>query len=339
MPHGYRDLAVFGRWGLAALVAAFLFLPASSASAEPPPGTISPIVGNPTAPGPASTIGQEPVGIASAPDGSLFIVDSYRMSVREVDAAGQETTFAGNGTPGFSGDSGPAGEAALSEPGDVALDGAGDVLISDTGNQRVRLVATANCTSDCPYGLATTKGDIYTIAGTGTQGFSGDGGTATAAELGRPGGLAVDGAGDVLISDAGNQRVRLVAATNCTSNCPYGLAATAQGDIYTIAGTGTQGFSGDDGTATAAKLDDPGDLAVDSSGDLLISDTENQRVRLVAAADCTSNCPYGLAATRRATSTRSPAPAVPYSGGMVARRPRPNSPGPAVSRWTAAATC
>jgi hypothetical protein len=247
--------------------------------------------------------------------GDLLIGDTSNQRVRLVAATsctsncpyglaattkGDIYTIAGTGTPGLSGEGTAASAAELFEPGGLTVDSGGDLLIDDAGNQRVRLVAGASCTSSCPYGLAaTTKGDIYTIAGTGTHGFSGDGGSAAAAELDHPGGLAVDGAGDLLISDTYNQRVRLVAAANCTSNCAFGLAATTKGDIYTVAGDGTLGFSGDGGPATAADLTEPGGLALDGAGDLLISDTYNQRVRLVAAANCTSNCPYGLAATTK----------------------------------------
>ena len=131
------------------------------------------------------------------------------------------------------------------------MDGAGNLLISDTGNQRIRVVAAAPGTF---YGQAMTAGDIYTIAGDGTGGFSGDGGPATSAELNSPHGVATDGAGNLLIADAGNSRIRVVAARRAPST---GKTMTA-GDIYTIAGNGTPGFSGDGGPATSAELQHPG---------------------------------------------------------------------------------
>ena len=122
-----------------------------------------------------------------------------------------------------------------------------------------------------------TAGDIYTIAGTGTGGLSGDGGPATAAELLQPQAVAVDGIGNVLIADNGNNRVRVVAASTGTF---YGQAMTA-GDIYTVAGNGAMGLSGDGGPAAAAALASPVSIAVDGGGNLLIADAANNRVREV----------------------------------------------------------
>ena len=287
--------------GLCALLL-LAMIPGVAAAAVP--GTISTFAGNPTGSGPAIGVGQRPQAVVVSPDGSsLYIADAWTNSVRKVNAAGHETTVAGNGIGGFSDDGGPATAAELNDPLGLAVDSGGDLLISDVRNNRVRLVAAADCASGCPYGLAaTTKGDIYTIAGNGTSGFSGDGLRATFAQLNTPVGLAVDGGGNLLISDTSNNRVRLVAAADCGSGCPYGLAATTKGDIYTIAGNGPSGaggFSGDGGAATAAKLFNPGGVAVDSAGDVLISDSFNNRVRLVAAADCASDCPYALAATTK----------------------------------------
>jgi hypothetical protein len=120
-----------------------------------------------------------------------------------------------------------------------------------------------------------TAGNIYTVAGDGTGGFSGDGGPATSAELNFPEAVAVDAAGNVIIADANNFRVRVVAAGTGTF---YGQAMTA-GNIYTVAGTGTAGFSGDGGPATSAGIDFPAGVTVDSHGGLLILD--NRRVRRV----------------------------------------------------------
>src|SRR6516225_1254900 len=116
-----------------------------------------------------------------------------------------------------------------------------------------------------------TAGDIYTVAGTGAQGFSGDGGPATAAGLTVPAGVAVDAAGNLVIADYGANRVRVVAADTGTY---YGQPMTA-GDIYTIGGTGAQGFSGDGGPATGATLHYPQGVTVDGSGDVLVTDSGN----------------------------------------------------------------
>jgi hypothetical protein len=117
------------------------------------------------------------------------------------------------------------------------------------------------------------------VAGDGKSGFSGDGGPGTAAELGTPSGVAVDGAGNLIITDSGNNRIRAVAARTGTF---YRQRMTA-GDIYTLAGDGTAGYSGDGGLATAAELSFPTGAAVDGAGNLLIADQGNCRVRVAAA--------------------------------------------------------
>jgi hypothetical protein len=162
-------------------------------------------------------------------------------------------------------------------PTGIAADAAGNVVIADANNNRVRVVAAATGTF---YGQAMTAGDIYTIAGNGNYGYSGDGGPATKAELNHPVGVAVDAAGNVAIADEYNDRIQLVAAATGTF---YGQAMTA-GDIYTIAGNDYYGYSGDGGPATSAAMRQPEGLAVGAAGNLLIADTSNYRVRVVAAA-------------------------------------------------------
>ena len=219
--------------------------------------------------------------------GNLVIADTGNDRVRVVAAstgtfygqamtAGDIYTVAGSGQQGYSGDGGPATAAALDYPESVAVDRAGNLVIADHGNQRVRLVAASTGTF---YGQAMTAGDIYTIAGNGKRGYSGDGGPATAAEFDSPYFVAVGAAGNVVISDIGNERVRVVAAKTGTF---YGQAMTA-GDVYTVAGDGTEGFAGDGGPATAAELDAPSGVAVDSAGNLYIADAVNGRVRMVPA--------------------------------------------------------
>ena len=189
--------------------------------------------------------------------GDLFIADAGNNVVREVNATtGVIITLAGTGTAGCSGDNGPATAAQLSSPSGVAVDGSGDVFIADAGNNVVREVNA-------------TTGVIVTIAGTGTAGYSGDNGPATAAQLSSPAGVAVDASGDVLIADSGNNVVREVNATT--------------GVIITIAGTGTAGYSGDNGPATGAQLSAPSSVAVDGSGDVFIADSGNNVVREVNA--------------------------------------------------------
>jgi hypothetical protein len=231
-----------------------------------------------------------PGAVAVDGAGNLVIADTGNYRVRVIAAAtgtfygramtaGHIYTVAGNGTLGFAGDGGPATSAELNFPGAVAVDGAGNLVITDTGNDRVRVVAGATGTF---YGQAMTAHHIYTVAGNGISTFSGDGGPATKAGM-SPGWAAVDGAGNLLIADGGNNRIRVVAARSGTF---YGQAMTAH-DIYTVAGDGTAGFTGDGGPALGAELRFPGAVAVDSAGNLAIADTGNGRVRVVAAASGT----------------------------------------------------
>ncbi|HEY3828910.1 MAG TPA: hypothetical protein VGL57_06915 [Solirubrobacteraceae bacterium] len=215
-------------------------------------------------------------------------------------------TVAGNGTVAFSGESGPPTELELGSPRAVTSDAVGDVLVLDARNGRVRMIAAMKCDSGCAYGLpSTARGEMYTIAGGGSS--VEDGVQARSASLFEvradeqlepeaPTSMTVDAAGDVIVSD-GRRQVRLIAAFNCTTNCPYGLHAMVGGDIYTIAGEGGDGDGGDGGSAIGAQLGyGPRGMAIDSRGDLLIADTSNSRVRLLADSTCTAECPYGLPA-------------------------------------------
>ena len=230
----------------------------------------------PTIRGPAlpTAIPITPQAVAAAA-GNLYVTDSQLSVVRKINSAGVQTVIAGNGTYGYSGDGGPATSAAVYDPESVAVDGSGNVVIADSGNNRIRVVAGSTGTF---YGMAMTAGDIYTIAGNGTGGYSGDGGPATSAEARFPEAVAVDGSGNIVIADTYNNRIRVVAGSTGTF---YGTSMTT-GDIYTIAGNGTGGYSGDGGPATSAELDFPQGIAVDGSGNVMIADTNNNRIRVVA---------------------------------------------------------
>jgi trimeric autotransporter adhesin len=164
-------------------------------------------------------------------------------------------TVAGNGIAGYSGDNGPAGSAELNSPSGVAIDKAGNLYIADAANNVIRKVAPST-------------GIISTIAGNGTAGYIGNGGPATSAELHSPVGVALDGAGDVYVADQGNSVIREVSAS---------------GTITTVVGNNAVGYSGDGGSATNATLYAPAGVAVDSSGNIYIADTGNNRVRMVNA--------------------------------------------------------
>jgi sugar lactone lactonase YvrE len=177
----------------------------------------------------------------------------------EQPAPGTITTIAGTGQDGFSGDNGPATSARLDFPTTVVVDAAGNIFISDGANHRVRKVSP--------------DGTITTYAGTGVEGFSGDGGPATQARLGGGLDLALDGAGNLYLSDGDHQRVRKV---------------SPDGTITTVAGSGptTEGapgaYAGDGGPATEARLNGPLGLAVDASGNLFIAENGNHRIRKVS---------------------------------------------------------
>jgi sugar lactone lactonase YvrE len=207
--------------------------------------------------GPAATATLAgPTGLAFGQDGSLYVAERDGERVRRIDPSGRITTVAGNGVMGFGGDGGSAVAAELDHPTAIALDGSGNLFIADSKNNRVRRVDRG--------------GRITTVAGTGTAGFGGDGGAATAAMLNEPAGLAIDREGAVLVADSKNSCVRRI---------------DADGVINTIAGHKTDddrgGFAGDGGQATAALLGWPQGIAVDGSGSIYIADPLNGRVRRV----------------------------------------------------------
>ncbi|OLZ64762.1 hypothetical protein AV521_34400 [Streptomyces sp. IMTB 2501] len=195
-----------------------------------------------------------PCGIAVDSTGTLYFSDGNNHRVRKITADGKISTVAGTGTPGSSGDGSLATAAQLRDPREVAVDSAGAVYIADTGNHRIRKI--------------TADGKISTVAGTGTPGSSGDGVSATAAQLNSPFGLVVDSTGTLYFSEYNNHRVRKI---------------TADGKISTVAGTGTRGSSGDGGPAVSAQLNCPREVAVDSRGVLYISDYNNHRIRKITA--------------------------------------------------------
>ena len=219
-------------------------------------GTISTVAGNGTkgfsGDGGAATSAElnNPYGVFVDPSGNLFIADSANNRVREVGTNGVITTVAGNGKAGYAGDGAAATNAELSGPYGVAVDAAGNLFIADSANNRVREVRT--------------NGIITTVAGNGTKGYLGDGGAATAAELNDPFGVTVDSSGNLFIADTYNECIRKVGIN---------------GIITTVAGNGTQGYSGDGGAPTNAELHYPSDVAVDASGNLFIADYFNQCVR------------------------------------------------------------
>lgn len=216
--------------------------------------------------GPArQAILNRPKGVAVGPDGSLYIADSLNHRVRRVDRAGIITTVAGTGAPGDSGDGGPASAARLNRPRTLAFAPGGLLYILEDDGHRARRVDLA-------------AGRITTVAGTGAEGFAGDGGPAVLAQLNNPRGIAADRFGNVYIADSDNNRIRRV---------------DVAGIITTVAGNGEKGYGGDAGPATEATLNNPRGVvaldayaAVDADGAtvaLLVVDSFNHRVRRIAS--------------------------------------------------------
>ena len=200
----------------------------------------------------------DPTGVAADGAGNLFIADSSDHRIRKVDSSGVIGTVAGGGVLGVFdfGDGRPAVDAQLRSPTGVAADGAGNPLIAEEGSHRIRKVDSA--------------GVISTVAGGGFGGgFGGDGGPAVDAQLSSPTGVAADEAGNLLIADRGNHRIRKV---------------DSAGVISTVAGSGERGFGGDDGPAADAQLSAPYSVAADGAGNLFIADTDNDRIRKVDSA-------------------------------------------------------
>ena len=226
---------------------------------------------------------QNPVSLATAPSGGLEIGDGTLMVVRGLTPSGSEANVACSGniaTSGYGGDRGPAADASCDGPYGLAVDGSGNLYIADNQNNRIRVVAT---TTGTLLGTPVTAGQITTVAGNGTWGYAGNAGAATSAQLAYPAGIALDGSGNLVICDSGNNVVRVVAATTGSF---YGQSMTA-GDIYTVAGDGTAGDAGNGTSAVGAELDQPTGVTVDANGNLVIADLGNNQIRVVAAASGT----------------------------------------------------
>jgi uncharacterized protein (TIGR03437 family) len=205
--------------------------------------------------GPALSASFHPDGLTLDSAGNIYIADQNHNRIRKVDPTGVITTVAGNGNTQFSGDGGLATSATVyiaANHNGVVVDAAGNLYIADDGHHRIRKVDA--------------RGIITTVAGTGTQGYSGDGGPATNAQLWRPSGVAVDKAGNLYIADTNNRRIRKV---------------DTSGTITTLAGTGGFGYTGDGGAAALATMQTPVDVSVDAQGNIYFTDQDAATVRKV----------------------------------------------------------
>jgi uncharacterized protein (TIGR03437 family) len=222
-------------------------------------GTINTLAGNGSTAysgdgGPAKIASlNHPRGMAVNGTGTVYISDPDNFRIRAVDGSGRIFTVAGNGILQETGDGGLAANASVSDVMGMVVDTSGNLYFGDATNRRIRKI--------------TPGGIISSIAGVGTEGFSGDGGPATQAQLGRPMGLAFDGAGNLFVADSTNNRIRRI---------------DVNGTITTVAGTGVPGFSGDGGLAVNASIKTPTGVAVDSLGNLYFADADNNRIRKIS---------------------------------------------------------
>jgi uncharacterized protein (TIGR03437 family) len=202
--------------------------------------------------GPASqALVHQPAGVTLDGAGNVYVADTNNFVVRKITPLGTITTVVGTGRYGSSGDGGPATKATLSQVVDMKFDAAGNLYIADLQNGRIRRVDTS--------------GTITTIAGTGQNGFGGDGGPAASAVFNGPIALAIDSTGAVIVADLNNNRVRRVV--------PGGAVSTIAGQTLTI---------GDGGSSTLARMTNPLNIAVDTAFNLYIADSGENRIRKVA---------------------------------------------------------
>jgi sugar lactone lactonase YvrE len=201
-----------------------------------------------------------PSGVVANAGGDIFVADRLNNRIRKITAGGMVSTFAGSGAPGFADGNGTA--ATFEKPTGLAIDASGNLYVADESNHRIRMITPA--------------GEVSTFAGSGVAGFL-DGTVGTARFL-YPSDVAVDAIGNVYVADAGNQRIRQIAA--------------GSGLVSTLAGTGVAGST--DGPAESAQFSSPQGLAVDGAGSVFVADTGNHSIRVISAGNVSTLAGSGV---------------------------------------------
>ena len=223
-----------------------------------------------------------PSGVVVDTQGDVYVAEATAQRVQVVRPAGTRgaVTVAGTGRAGYNGDGLAAAHGQLNQPAGVAVDAAGDLFIADTANCRVRVVPARATTL---FGQSMAAGHLYTVTGTGVCGTSGQGGPVAGAQVWDPEAVAVDGAGDLLVADSGDQSVLMAPARGGTY---YGTAVAGGAIAVVLGGTGSYGPYFADGlaaTSPTAELNDPRSLAVGPTGALFVSDGVMHAIRVVPA--------------------------------------------------------
>ncbi len=195
-----------------------------------------------------------PIALAIDTSGNIYVSDRNNNRIRKISTSGVITTVAGTGTASYTGDGGAATAATINRPNGLNTDAAGNVYFADEDNNVIRKITVST-------------GIITTIAGTGATTFGGDLGPATAADLNKPKDVFVAASGEIYIADNDNNRIRRISSS---------------GIITTIAGTGPAGFTGDGGSALTARLSHPLSIWISPSGEILLTDSWNNRIRKIS---------------------------------------------------------
>ena len=197
--------------------------------------------------GPANTsMFGYPTGVCVNSDGNIIVADTYHHKIRMINSNGEVSTISGNGMRGFK--DGPSSTSKFAFPGGVCVDSIGNIIVSDTENHRIRMI--------------NSNGDVSTISENGESGFRD--GPLNSSMFNCPQGICIDSVGGIIIADTENHRIRMINST---------------GDVSTISGSGMRGFK--DGPSNISMFNYPHGVCVDSDGNIIVTDTENHRIRMI----------------------------------------------------------